>query len=82
MEKYQKMLIGFMIGLLSIAVLYILIVVIKSGTGGSGSEDSNFPFFIFFPSWIAIFVPIIARQREEDKKREEDLQRGVKKNGM
>ena len=32
----------------------------------------SFPFYIFFPSWVAIFVPIISRQRQEAKNNEEE----------
>ena len=74
MDKYQKMIIGFMIGIISIAVIYFIVVLIESGTGGSGSEDTSFPFFIFFPSWVAIFIPLMLRQRQEAKEKEEELQ--------
>ena len=47
MDKYQKMMIGVIIGLLSIAFIYIFVVMSGSGTGGFGSEDSSFPFYIF-----------------------------------
>ena len=71
MDKYQKMLLGFLIGIISIAVIYFFVILIGSGTGGSGSDDTSFPFFIFFPSWVAIFIPLIVRQRQEAKKEEE-----------
>lgn len=73
MDKYQKMLTGLLIGGVSIALIFIIIVFNGAGTGGSGSEDTSFPFFIFFPSWVAIFVPLLARQRQEAKKNEEEL---------
>lgn len=71
MDKYQKMLLGFSIGIISIAVIYIFVVLIGSGTGGSSSDDTSFPFFIFFPSWVAIFIPLIVRQRREERERKE-----------
>ncbi len=70
MDKYQKMIIGLVIGVFSVAVIYIFVVV--NGIGGSGSDSTSFPFYIFFPSWVAIFVPIIARQRQEAKNNEEE----------
>jgi amino acid permease len=74
MDKYQKMMLGFLIGIICVAVIYLFVILSGSGTGGSGSDDSSFPFFIFFPSWVAIFIPLIARQRQEEKKKEEELQ--------
>jgi amino acid permease len=74
MDKYQKMILGFLIGIISIVVIYIIVVFNGSGTGGSVSDDNGFPFFIFFPSWVAIFIPLIIRQRQEEKKKEEELQ--------
>lgn len=73
MDKYQKMLLGFSIGIISIVVIYIFVVLIESGTGGPSSDDVSFPFYIFFPSWVAIFIPLIIRQRQELKKEEEEL---------
>ena len=41
--------------------------------GGSGSsDDSDFPYFIIFSSWPAIWVPIITRKRQEAKAKEEE----------
>ncbi|NVM44540.1 MAG: hypothetical protein HWN79_06465 [Candidatus Lokiarchaeota archaeon] len=73
MDKYQKMILGFLIGIISLAVIYLFVLLNGSVTGGSGSDDSSFPFYIFFPSWVAIFVPIIARQRREAKLEEEEI---------
>jgi hypothetical protein len=73
MDKYQKMILGFSIGIISIAVIYLLVVILGSSLGGSGSDDTSFPFYIFFPSWMAIFIPLIARQRQEEKRKEEEL---------
>ena len=74
MDKYQKMLLGILIGIISIAVIYLFVILIGSGTRRSSSDDASFPFFIFFPSWVAIFIPLIVRQRQEDKTKEEELQ--------
>ena len=75
MDKYQKIAIGILIAgvSISIALIYVFFVFYGSGSGGSSSDDSGFPFFIFFPSWIAIFIPIIAQKRQEAKKKEEEL---------
>jgi hypothetical protein len=73
MDKYQKMILGFSIGIISLAVIYLFVVIFGSGIGGSGTDDTSFPFYIFFPSWVAIFIPLIAHQRQEEKKKEEEL---------
>jgi len=72
-DKYQKMILGFLIGVVSIALIYFFVVFNGSGSGGSGSDSTGFPFYIFFPSWMVIFIPIIAHQRQEAKRKEEEL---------
>ena len=73
MDKYQKMITGFLI--VAGVIALICVFVVFNGSRGSeySSDDSGFPFFIFFPSWIAIFIPIIAQKRQEAKKKEEEL---------
>jgi hypothetical protein len=73
MEKYQKIALGIVIAGVSIILIYAFFAFNRSGGSGSSSDDSGFPFFIFFPSWIAIFIPIIAQKRQEAKKKEEEL---------
>jgi len=73
MDKYQKMVMGFLIAAVATALIYIFVAINEPGGGGSSSDDTSYPFFIFFPSWIAIFIPIIARQRQEKKMKEEEL---------
>ena len=68
----KKIMIFGIIVAIGIGLLTVFVVFNGSGSGGSGSDDSSFPFFIFFPSWVAIFVPIIAQKRQEAKKREEE----------
>ena len=77
MEKYQKMIIGGLIAAASIIFIYVIVVYSGILSNGPDSDDSLFPFFIFFPSWVAIFVPIIARQAQEEKRKEEE--EGMKK---
>ncbi|MFW9948843.1 MAG: hypothetical protein ACFFKA_01800 [Candidatus Thorarchaeota archaeon] len=67
MDKYQKMLMGILIGAVSIALISVFIGLSGFGTGGTGSDESGFPFYIFLPGWLAIFIPLIARQRKEAK---------------
>ncbi|MFX0077388.1 MAG: hypothetical protein ACFE96_18245 [Candidatus Hermodarchaeota archaeon] len=77
MDKYRKMILGFSVGIISVAVIYLFIVIFGSGIGGGGSDDTSFPFYIFFPSWVAIFIPLIARQRQEEKKKEEEFRNTI-----
>jgi hypothetical protein len=67
MDKYQKMLMGILIGAVSIVLISVFVVLSGFGTGGTGSDESSFPFYIFLPGWLAIFIPLIVRQRQESK---------------
>ena len=51
--------------LVAIVVTFILI----GDRSSSSSDSSSFPFFVFFPGWIAIFIPIITQKRREQRKR-------------
>ena len=73
MDKYQKMIIGFLIVGVAVVFIYFLFTFNRSGSGTPGSDDTSFPYFIFFPSWIAIFIPLMARKRQEEKNKEEEL---------
>ena len=69
----KKIMIFGVIVVIGILLLTAFVVFNRSGSGGSGSDDSSFPFFIFFPSWVAIFIPIIAQKKQEAKRKEEEL---------
>jgi len=73
MEKTKKIIMFGVIVVIGLVLLTVFVVFNGSGSGGSGSDDSSFPFFIFFPSWVAIFVPIIAQKKQEAKRKEEEL---------
>lgn len=73
MDKYLKLILGFLIVGVVAVLIYAFIVFYGSGSSGSSSDDSGFPFFILFPGWIAIFIPIIAQKRQEAKRKEEEL---------
>jgi len=73
MDKYQKIAMGILIAGVSIAFIYVLVVFIGTGSGGSDSGETSFPFYIFFPSWVAIFVPLMARKKQEAERKEEEL---------
>lgn len=69
LDKYQKMIIGFLI-VVSIAVIYTFVIIGEIGSSGPSTDDSSFPYFIIFSSWPAIWIPIIARKRQEAKEKE------------
>ena len=77
MDKYQKMVMGFLIAVVATALIFIFVAINEPIGEGSSSDDSGFPFFIIYSSWpaifVAIFVPIIAQKRQEAKRKEEEL---------
>jgi len=75
MNRSQKLIIGFLIIGISATLLYIILTFGTFGSVGSDSDDSSFPFFIFLPSWVAIFIPIIIHQRQEEKRERENLEK-------
>jgi len=73
MDKYQKMIIGFLIVGVAVVLIFFFFTSSRSGSGVPSSDDTSFPYFIFFPSWVAIFIPIIAHKRQEEKNKEGEL---------
>ncbi|MBA7531190.1 hypothetical protein ES705_23401 [subsurface metagenome] len=55
------------------AIITVYLVLLTAFVSFMSSDGIGFPFNIFFPILVAIFVPIIARQRQEEKMREEKL---------
>ena len=74
LDKYKKMIIGFLIAILSIAVIYTFVIIGEIRSSGPSTDDSSFPYFIIFSSWQAIWIPIIARKRQEVKEKEKELE--------
>ena len=72
MKKTEKIMIFGVIVTICLVLLTVFVAFNGSGSGVSSSDDTSFPFFIFFPGWVAIFVPIIARKRQEEKMKEEE----------
>ncbi|MFX1571792.1 MAG: hypothetical protein ACFFB0_03510 [Promethearchaeota archaeon] len=64
MDKYEK-LIGaiILIAVISSVTYFIAIIV--------GIITTDFPFFIFIPSWGIICIPIITQKRLEEKRKQE-----------
>lgn len=73
LDKYQKMIIGFLIVGLSVAIMYLFVVIGTTGGNGSSTDDSGFPYFIIFSSGPAIWIPIIVLKRQEAKEKEKEL---------
>lgn len=70
MDKYQKAILAmaFIIGISSIAYAMLIIL---------GIVDSYFPFFIFLPGFMVIWIPIIARKRLDDQNKKEQLKNNL-----
>ncbi len=65
MDKYQRAILAIVIIIIVSSVAYLMFIIL-------GDVDTYFPFFIFFPGSVVIWIPIIARKREEElMKREE-----------
>ena len=75
LDKYQRMIVGILIVVVSLGLIYVFIV--SGSTSGTSSDDSEFPFFIIFSSWPAIWIPIIARKRQEAKLKQKELENYV-----
>jgi len=54
-------------------IMTVYLVLLTAFIAFMGSDMIGFPFSIFFPILVAVFVPIIARQRQEAKMKEEKL---------
>ena len=53
----------------AILVMIAVIFIVIGNSSSSSSDGSSFPFFVFFPGWITIFIPIITQKRREQKQR-------------
>lgn len=66
MDKYQKAIMAIVIIIVFSSILYGILLII-------GVFDTYFPFYIFFPGSIVIWIPIIARKRQEELEKREQL---------
>ena len=73
MDKYQKLIVGLVIAVVLAALIYVFVVFNEFGNMSPGSDNTRFPYFIFFPIGVAIFIPIIVQKRQEAKMKEEEL---------
>lgn len=71
MDKYQR-------AMLAIVIIIVVSSIAYSGYVIFGDVDTYFPFFIFFPSSLVIWIPIIARKREEELMKQEKLTKKIK----
>ena len=82
MKKPEKIMVFAGIAIVCLVLLFAFFILNESGSGGSSSDDSRFPFFIIYSSWpaifVAIFVPIMAQKRQEAKKKEEERRNQLK----
>ncbi|MHA2398566.1 MAG: hypothetical protein ACXADU_06720 [Promethearchaeota archaeon] len=59
MDKYEKSILAIVLMVVGSSIVYAVLIIF-------GFFDASFPFFIFFPGSVVIFIPIIARKRQEE----------------
>ena len=70
LEKNKKWLFYASILIISAAIIFVFFAIGASISHSSDSTESEFPSFIIFSSWPAIWIPLIVRKREEAKQKE------------
>ncbi len=66
MDKYEKSILAIVLMVVGSSIVYVALIIF-------GVFDASFPFFIFFPGSVAIFIPIIARKRQEELEKNNSL---------
>ncbi|NQU77936.1 hypothetical protein HQ544_04550 [Candidatus Falkowbacteria bacterium] len=64
-EKKRKIILAIILGLTVLMVIGTIVFKetgIRTG-GGSGNDDSGFPFFVLFPIWIAL-IPALKKNKK------------------
>jgi len=62
MDKYQKATITIGSIIVIVSITYAILIIF-------GIVNSFFPYFIIFPGFLVIWIPIIARKRLEEQNR-------------
>jgi len=66
MDKYEKSILAIVLMVGGSSFIYAVLTIF-------GVFDVSFPFFIFFPGSVVIFIPIIVRKRQEELEKENSL---------
>lgn len=71
MKMYRKLVLGLISGIIILTLIYLFLIFNNHGIQTSKSESSGFPFYVLFPGWFILIIPIIAKKRRELQKLEE-----------
>jgi hypothetical protein len=71
MDKYQKAILAIVIIIIVSSVANLMFIIINN-------VDTYFPFIIFFPGALVIWIPIIAHKREEELQNQEEITQKIK----
>lgn len=66
MDKYQKTICAIVIIAIVSSISYITFIIL-------GTVDNSFPFFAIFPGSLVIWIPIIARQRQDELEKKHQM---------
>ncbi|MFX1481001.1 MAG: hypothetical protein ACFFCI_23195 [Promethearchaeota archaeon] len=66
MDKYQKAICAIVIIVIVSGISYITSIIL-------GFVDNSFPFFAIFPGSIVIWIPILARQRQDELEKKHQM---------
>ena len=71
MDKYQKAILAIVIITVVSSISHVLFMIF-------GEVETDFPFIIFFPGFLVIWIPIIAQKRAEVLKKQEESTKRIK----
>ncbi|MHA2391725.1 MAG: hypothetical protein ACXAEX_07130 [Promethearchaeota archaeon] len=70
MDRYQKGILAIVIIMVISGISYAVLIIL-------GLVDTYFPFFIFFPGSLVIWIPIIVRKRLNELNKKEQLRKDL-----
>ncbi|MFX1325151.1 MAG: hypothetical protein ACFE8N_09345 [Promethearchaeota archaeon] len=72
MDKYLKTIMAIVTIIIISNISYAILLII-------GFVNTYFPFYIIFPGSIVIWIPIIARKRQQELKKREQVRYSLKR---